>query len=136
MNQIGTEQIEFAIQSDELTHQFVLHLATHPFIIHSYTCRELPCLEKRIRRYEFRSSKFGEGTIQKDSRHRTAAKLLAQIAADMPLVPPPLIKPTIAVIAVIRAVVKGSQHMLFKNAIAPNSANPIAAAARAYQFRG
>ena len=41
VNQIRTEQIEFVVQSDELTHQFVLHLAVHPFIILSYPCREL-----------------------------------------------------------------------------------------------
>jgi hypothetical protein len=61
---------------------------------------------------------------------------LGQIAADMPLVPPPLVKPTVAAIAVIRAVVKGPQHMLLKDASAPRSANPIATAARAYQSRG
>jgi hypothetical protein len=74
--------------------------------------------------------------VQRASRHRTAAKLIGHIAADMPSVPPALVKPTITAIAVIRAVVEGSQHMLLKNAIAPNSANPIAAAARAHQFRG
>ncbi len=31
--QIRAEQIEFVIQSDELTHQFVLHLAVHQFIV-------------------------------------------------------------------------------------------------------
>jgi hypothetical protein len=63
-------------------------------------------------------------------------KLFGQAAADMPLVPPALVKPTIAAIAVIRTIVKGPQHMLLKDAIAPRSANPIAAAARTYQFRG
>lgn len=63
-------------------------------------------------------------------------KLFGQTAADMPLVPPPLIKPTIAAIAIIWAVVKGPEHMLLKDAVAPRSANPIAAAARAYQLRG
>jgi hypothetical protein len=33
MNQIRAEQIEFVIQSDELTHQLVLHLAVHQFIV-------------------------------------------------------------------------------------------------------
>src|SRR5713226_9145112 len=36
MYQIRTELIEFVIQSDELTHQFVLHLAVHQFILPSY----------------------------------------------------------------------------------------------------
>jgi len=54
----------------------------------------------------------------------------------MPFVAPPLVKPTITAIAVIRAVVKGPQHTLLKNAVAPNPANPIAAAARANQFQG
>jgi hypothetical protein len=38
VNQIRTEEIEFVIQSDELTHQFVLHLAVHRFIVLSYPC--------------------------------------------------------------------------------------------------
>jgi len=42
VNQIRTEQIEFVIQSDELTHQFVFNLAVHPFIILSYPYRGLP----------------------------------------------------------------------------------------------
>ena len=33
MYQIRAEQIEFVIQSDEPTHQLVLHLAVHPFIV-------------------------------------------------------------------------------------------------------
>ncbi len=33
VNQIRTEQIEFVIQSKELTHQLVLHLAVHRFIV-------------------------------------------------------------------------------------------------------
>ena len=33
MHQIRTEQIEFVIQSGELTHQFVFHLAVHQFIV-------------------------------------------------------------------------------------------------------
>jgi hypothetical protein len=33
MYQIRTEQVEFVIQSDKLTHQFVLHLAVHLFIV-------------------------------------------------------------------------------------------------------
>jgi hypothetical protein len=37
MHQIRTEQIEFVIQSHELTHQFVLHLALHQFIVPSYS---------------------------------------------------------------------------------------------------
>jgi hypothetical protein len=41
-----------------------------------------------------------------------------------------------AAITIIRAVVKGTEHMLLKDAIAPGSANPIAAAARAFQVRG
>ena len=36
MYQIRTEQIEFVIQSDELIHQFVLHVAVHQFIVLSY----------------------------------------------------------------------------------------------------
>ena len=40
MYQIRTEQIEFVIQSDELTHQFVLHLAVHQFIVLSYPYRD------------------------------------------------------------------------------------------------
>lgn len=35
-----------------------------------------------------------------------------------------------------KAVVKGSQHMLLEDAIAPRSADPIAAAAGACYFRG
>jgi hypothetical protein len=35
--QIRTEQIEFVIQSDELTHEFVLHLAVHQFILLSWS---------------------------------------------------------------------------------------------------
>ena len=38
-NQIRTEQIEFVIQSDEPTYQFVLHLAVHRFIILSCPSR-------------------------------------------------------------------------------------------------
>jgi len=41
MYEIRTEQIEFAIQSDELTDQFVLHLAVHQFIVLSYSYRDL-----------------------------------------------------------------------------------------------
>ena len=41
VNQIRTEQIEFVIQSDELTHQLVLHLAVHRFIVLSYPSRGL-----------------------------------------------------------------------------------------------
>jgi hypothetical protein len=33
MHQIRAEQIEFVIQSDKLTHQLVLHLAVHQFIV-------------------------------------------------------------------------------------------------------
>jgi len=33
MYQIGTEQIEFVIQSDEPTHQLVLYSAVHQFIV-------------------------------------------------------------------------------------------------------
>ena len=40
MYQIRTEQIEFVIQSDEPTHQFVLHLAVHQFIVLSYPYRD------------------------------------------------------------------------------------------------
>lgn len=86
-------------------------------------------------RYEFRFLKFG-GAIQRASKHRTPAKLLGQIVANMPSVKPALVKPTITAIAVIGAVVEGSQHVLLKDAIAPNSANPVAAAARAHRFRG
>jgi hypothetical protein len=39
VNQIRTEQIEFVIQSDELTHQLVLHSAVHRFIVLSYPSR-------------------------------------------------------------------------------------------------
>jgi hypothetical protein len=63
-------------------------------------------------------------------------KLFGQTAGDMRLVPFPPVKPTIAAIAVIRTVMEGPQHMLLKDAVAPRSANPVAAAARAYQFRG
>jgi len=41
VNQIRTEQIEFVIQSDELTDQLVLHLAVHRFIVLSYPSRGL-----------------------------------------------------------------------------------------------
>jgi len=40
MYQIRTEQIEFVVQSHELTHQFVLHLAVHQFIVLSYSNRD------------------------------------------------------------------------------------------------
>jgi hypothetical protein len=40
MYQIGTEQIELVIQSDELTRQFVLHFAVHQFIVPSYPFRD------------------------------------------------------------------------------------------------
>jgi hypothetical protein len=40
MYQIRTEQIEFVIQSGEPTHQFVLHLAVHQFIVLSYPYRD------------------------------------------------------------------------------------------------
>jgi len=33
MHEIRAEQIEFVIQSDELTHQLVLHLAVHQYIV-------------------------------------------------------------------------------------------------------
>lgn len=40
MYQIRAEQIEFVIQSDEPTHQFVLHLAVHQFIVLFYPYRD------------------------------------------------------------------------------------------------
>jgi heme/copper-type cytochrome/quinol oxidase subunit 4 len=41
MYQIRTEQIEFVIQSDELTDQFVFHLAVHQFIVHAVAITRL-----------------------------------------------------------------------------------------------
>ena len=40
MYQIRAEQIEFVIQSDEPTHEFVLHLAVHQLIVPSYLYRD------------------------------------------------------------------------------------------------
>jgi hypothetical protein len=64
------------------------------------------------------------------------SQLLCRTPADMPLARPPQVKPMTAAITIIRAVVKGTERMLLKDAVAPGSANPIAAAARACQFRG
>jgi hypothetical protein len=80
--------------------------------------------------------KASGGNSRSEQAPNRRTKLFGQAAADMALVPPALVKPTIAALAVIRTVVEGPQHMLLKDAIAPSSANPIAATARAYQFRG
>src|SRR6266852_9413551 len=41
MYQIRTEQIDFIIQSDKLTHQVVLHLAVHLSIVHTVAVTRL-----------------------------------------------------------------------------------------------
>ena len=53
MNQIGTEQIELVVQSDESTHQFVLHLAIHQFILLSFCFHRISTWLSGKQFYEF-----------------------------------------------------------------------------------
>jgi len=87
MYQIRTEQIEFVIQRDKLTHQVVLHLAVHLFIVPTVAVIRLAVynIDARLQvPYGTRASALGFCQLLFASafgQHRAQRRLAAAIAS-------------------------------------------------------
>jgi hypothetical protein len=86
MYQIRTEQIEFVIQSDKLTHQVVLHLAVHLFIVPTVAVMVV-AIDQEISEETFLVSEeelFERHAVLRHFLHRCLAKgLLADDELDL-----------------------------------------------------